>query len=157
MTQPWPAPVPLRARVWPVAALAILAVFFAAAALTVTLGRSGPSSSPTYTAAQRSAAKAQLCEQYKLAAHAMHIETTGPDSDIALARISMVNGALILETAASNPAIDSKYRDAAHALAISYQTMAAMGTKNMSTPEQWQSTVDNTNAKTEVMEGLCGD
>jgi len=157
MTQPWPAPpAPVRSRNWLTATLAAVAVVLAAAALLVALTRSGSTSGPTYTAAQKAEAKTQLCEQYLLAAHAMSIETA-PDGDVALARVSMANGALILETAARNPALETKYRDAARDLAHAYQTMAAKGTNGMSTPDQWQATVDDTNAKDRAMKGLCGD
>lgn len=157
MTQPWPAPpAPVRSRNWLTATLAAVAIVLAAAALIVALTRSGSGSTPTYTTAQKGEAKTQLCDQYLLAAHAMSIETL-PDGDIALARISMTNGALILDTAAADPALESKYRDAARALARSYQTMAAKGTHGMSTPDQWQAAVDDTNAKDRAMKDLCGD
>lgn len=144
------------ARKWPTIALAILVIALAAVALIMGLTRSRSGSNPTYSAAQKAEAKAQLCDQYLLAAHAMSIETL-PDGDIALARISMTNGALILDTAAAEPALESKYRDAARALARSYQTMAAKGTHGMSTPDQWQAAVDDTNVKDRVMKDLCGD
>ena len=86
----------------------------------------------------------------------MSIETA-PDGDVALARISMSNGALILEAAADSPALEDKYRDAARALAHSYEIMAAKGTHGMSTTEQWQAAVDDANAKDRAMNGLCGD
>lgn len=157
MTQPWPAPpAPVRSRNWLTVTLAAVALVLAAAALIVALTRSGSESGPTYTAAQKAEAKTKLCDQYLLAAHAMSIETA-PDGDVALARISMANGALILSTAAADPALESKYRDAARALARSYQTMAAKGTHGMSTTDQWQAAVDDTNAKTKVMKELCGD
>lgn len=155
-TQPWPAPPPhVRARTWPAAALGILTTLLAASALIVALARSGPSSSHTYTAAQKAEAKTELCERYKLSGQAMHIETSS--DDIALARLALSNGALMLERAAANPALDGKYRDAARALADSYQTQAAMGTTGMATREQYLATVDDTNAKDRAMQGLCGD
>jgi hypothetical protein len=156
MTQPWPAPpAPVRSRNWLTATLAALAVVLASAALIVALTRSGSGSSPTYTASQKAEAKTQLCERYKLAGHALNIETQ-PGNDVVLARISMINGGLILETAAADPALDPKYREAARALAQTYQTTAAIGTTGMSTPNQWQAAVDDTNAKDRVMQDLCG-
>lgn len=154
MTQPWPAPPPVRTRMWPIAAFAILAVILAFAALIVALNRPEANSGPTYTAAQKAEAKAQLCGQYRLAAEAMHIETSRPD-DTALARISLANGALILQSASANPALEPKYKDAAHALAVAYQTQAAMG--STASPEQYRNMGDELNAKDRVMRELCGD
>ncbi|MCV7087466.1 hypothetical protein [Mycolicibacter hiberniae] len=109
---------------------------------------------PTYTAAEKAAAGEKLCNQYKLAGRAAHVETRA-DGDTALARISMVNGALILETAASDPAIDSKYREAARELADSYRTMAASG--SIGGPDEYQDLINITNAKLSTMKSLCGD
>ncbi|CAJ1504337.1 hypothetical protein MU0083_003411 [[Mycobacterium] kokjensenii] len=138
--------------------LSSLALVLAAAALIVALSRSGAGAgdAPSYTAAQKAEAKAQLCDRYRLAGHALNIETQ-PGNDVVLARISMINGALILETAAADPALEEKYRDAARALAKTYQTTAAIGTMGMSTDEQWDAAVGDTNAKDRVMQGLCGD
>lgn len=156
MTQPWPAPpAPVRSRNWLTVTLAAVAVVLAAAALIVALTRSGSEPSPTYTAAQKAEAKAKLCERYKIAAQAMHIETS--TDDIALARVALSNGALMLDRAAADPALDANYRAAARALADSYQTQAAMGTTGMATRAQYLATVDDTNTKTGAMEGLCGD
>jgi len=157
MTQPWPAPpAPIRSRNWVAVTLAAVAVVLAAAALIVALTRSGSGSSPTYTAAQKAAAKKQLCDQYTLAARALNIETQ-PDGDIALARISMINGALILDMSAADPALDPKYRDAARALAKAYQTTAVIGTNGMATADQYRAAVDDSNAKNQVMQELCGE
>ncbi|MDQ2628237.1 MAG: hypothetical protein M3Y90_14735 [Actinomycetota bacterium] len=157
MTQPWPAPpAPVRSRNWLTGTLAAVAVVLAAAALIVALTRSGAESNPTYTTEQKAEAKTQLCDQYTLAARALNIETQ-PDGDIALARISMINGALILDTSAANPALDPKYREAARALANSYQTTAVIGTNGMATADQYRAAVDDSNAKNQVMQELCGE
>lgn len=153
MTQPWPAPpAPVRSRNWLTVTLAAVAVVLAAAALIVALTRSG--STPTYTAAEKAEAKTKLCDQYKLAAQAMHIETSKP-GDPALARVALTNGALILETASANPALEAKYSNAARALAATYQTQTAMGTT--APVEQYQKAGEDLNAKDRVMQGLCGD
>lgn len=68
---------------------------------------------PTYTAAQTAAAQRQLCDTYKLVAHAVPVDTNG--SDKALARITLTNAAAILDNAAADPALDAKHRDAARA------------------------------------------
>lgn len=136
--------------------LALLAVALATAALIVSIIRSEAGSSTDYTSAQRTAAKTQLCDRYKVAARAVSIETA-PNGDIAFARISMINAALVLDSAATDPALDSKYRDAARALAVTYQTTAAIGTKGMATTEGFREAVDDSNAKELVLKDLCGD
>lgn len=67
----------------------------------------------------------------------------------------MINGALILESAAADPALATNFRDAARALADSYQTMAATG--SLGDNEKYKATVDATNAKVGAMNDLCGD
>lgn len=153
MTNPWPVPQPIRARNWPATALAGLAVVLAATALIVALTRSGPAPRPNYTSAQKAEAKAQLCDRYRLAAQAMHIETSIPDSP-ALARVALTNGALILETAAANPALDAHDSSAARALATAYQTQTAISTTAPN--EQFQKMGEDLNVKDSVMHGICG-
>lgn len=157
-TPPWPTPQPARAYNWPSLVLGILTSGLATAALVVALTRPGAGSTPTYTAAQKDRSKTQLCERYKLASGAVYVET-GPqgDGDIALARISMTNGALILETAAVDPALDHKYRVAAEDLARAYQTTAALATKGMATSQQYEDAVEDSNSKRDVMEKLCAN
>lgn len=67
----------------------------------------------------------------------------------------MINGALILESAAAEPALATDFRDAARALADAYQTMAATG--SLGDNEKYKATVDATNAKVGAMNDLCGD
>lgn len=135
----------------------MLAALLAAAALVVAIvALSRVAATPTYSKAQRAEAQSRLCDRYKLAAQAVHLETTGPNGDVALARIANINGALILETAAANPALDVKLREAAQALATSYQTVTAMGTMGKSDP-QFLAAIDDSNAKYQVMRNLCGD
>jgi hypothetical protein len=137
--------------------LGVLAVLLASAALAVAIvALTRIDATPTYSATQRAEAQARLCDRYKLAAQAVHLETTQPDGDVALARIANTNGAMILATAASEPALDAKFRDAAQALATSYQTVTAMGTLGKSDP-QFVAAIDDSNAKYQVMRDLCGD
>lgn len=110
---------------------------------------------PRYTAAQQATAKKQLCESYKLAARAEHIETNLPDN-AALARISATNGALILKAAAADPALEGQYRDAAKALALSYETLVAVSSGKGSDDPQIQAAADDANAKDRILKGLCG-
>ena len=154
MTQPWPVPPPVRARNWPAIAIAVLALAVGVVALVLELTRSGAGSSPTYTAAERAEAKTNLCEQYKIASDASYIESNG--SDVALARISALNAATILEAAASNNALDPEYRSSALSLAASYQAMVAAGSNGSDDPH-FLSAVDDVNAKNHTMKGLCGD
>ncbi|MEO6794972.1 MAG: hypothetical protein ABI253_07745 [Mycobacterium sp.] len=157
MTPPWPIPPPVQPHRRPVVALTALTALLAVAALIVSvaaLNKSAGSATPAYTAAQKAAAETQLCDRYKLAGGAMHIATSAPDGDVAIARVSLTNGAVILETAAASPVLDSKYRDAARALATAYQTQLAMGLT--ATTEQYQSAMDDTNAKDRVMQDLFG-
>lgn len=153
---PWPAPPPAQPHRRPALALATLAALIAVAALIVgIMALTRPAPSPNYSGAQRSAAQAELCDTYKLASNAMHIATNTPDGDAAVARLSLTNGAPMLHAAASDPALDAKSRDAARALATAYQTQSAKGIT--ATPEQYQAAMADTNAKTLVMIGLCGD
>jgi len=134
------------------ALLSVAALIVAAIALTRT------ASSPHHTtAAQRASAQATLCERYKLAAHAMHIETSDPSGEAALARVALSNGALMLDVASQDPALDAEHRDAARALASSYQTTAALGTTGMASRDQYLASVEDMNAKDHVLLRLCGD
>lgn len=123
------------------------------AALAVALSRPTAPPTPTFTAAEQASGQAYLCERYKLAALAVRIATNIPDVDPGVARNSLTNGALILESAAANPAIDSKYRAGAQALAMAYQTQAAMG--NTATIDQYNVAIADTTTKTYAMQELC--
>ncbi|WP_235663910.1 hypothetical protein [Mycolicibacter terrae] len=125
-----------------------------AALIVAILALVRPSPGPAYTAAEKTAARKQLCVKYKLASRAAHIETA-PDGDTARARISMINGALMLETAAADPALAPKDRDAAPALAAAYQNMAATG--SLADAAKYQAAIETTNAKVGTMEELCGE
>ncbi|WP_241178718.1 hypothetical protein [Mycobacterium sp. P7213] len=122
----------------------------------ISLTRSADASAPHYTAAQQADAKKRLCDSYRLAAHAEHIETNTPDN-VALGRLSATNGALILETAAADPALDPKYRDAARALALTYQTLVAVATGKEGGDPELEAVVSETNANARAMQELCGD
>ncbi|PQM51286.1 MULTISPECIES: hypothetical protein [Mycolicibacter] len=153
---PWPAPSTARPNSRTAPGLAAIAALLAVAALIVGIvALTRPAPSPRYSDAQRNAAQAELCSTYKLASKAMNIATNVPDGDVAVARLSLTNGALMLLTAASDPALETKYRDAARALANAYQTQSAKGIT--ATSEQYQKAMADTNSKTLVMIGLCGD
>lgn len=122
----------------------------------ISLTRSADGSTPRYTAAQQADAKKRLCDSYKLAAHAEHIETNTPNNT-ALARLSATNGALILGTAAADPALDAEYRDAARALALTYQTLVAVSTGRGEGNPELEAAITDANTKDRVMIDLCGD
>lgn len=150
----WPAvpnTQPYRRSLPVVVALAAVTAITALGLAIMTLTRPP---GPSYTAAQRSAAQTYLCERFKLAALAVHIATNNPDNDAGVARNSLTNGALILEAAAEDPAIDTPYRDSARALATAYQTQAAMG--NTATVDQYHVAMEDTTTKTYAMQGICG-
>lgn len=156
---PWPTPPAAPSPRRSTAIFAALAALLSVAALIVaiiSLTRSADASSPHYTAAQQADAKKRLCDSYKLAAHAEHIETNTPNN-VALGRLSATNGALILETAAADPALDPKYRDAARALALTYQTLVAVATGKDGGDPELEAVITETNANARAMQELCGD
>ncbi|ORV69041.1 hypothetical protein AWC09_13765 [Mycolicibacter hiberniae] len=106
-----------------------------------------------HTEQQRIAAKAHLCETYSLAADAEHVETNGDDP--ALARISLVNGAGMLESATSDPALEAEYGAAAKALAQSYRAMAA-GASLGSEDSVYKSALKAVIAQESVLKLFCG-
>jgi hypothetical protein len=122
----------------------------------ISLTRTADGSTPHYTAAQQADAARRLCDSYRLAAHAEHVETNTPNN-VALARLSATNGALILETAATDPALDAEYRDAARALALSYQTLVAVSTGRQGDDPELGAVINDANAKDRIMIELCGD
>lgn len=157
MTPPWPAPssqrVP-RSRFVALALGLIVNTALSVGALILWSTRPTPAAPDAPTAAQREAASKQLCDRYRLAANAAHAETSG--GDVALSRIALTNGAAILQTAAANPALDAKHRDAALELATAYEDVAAMSTNRAPDDPELQKAVDDSNAKDGVIKGLCG-
>lgn len=113
----------------------------------------GPAVSP-YTAAEIADAQGQLRGTYKLAAHAVQIDTAGTDK--ALARIAATNGVLMLETATVNPALDANHRDAARALESAYQTVTVKSSYDVATDADFQAALDGVIAKDVVMKKVCG-
>lgn len=163
----YPPPPPKRSQFWPAIVvgtfvIAVAATIVAVVALVVATNRppaSGPTpttSSPTYGAAEVSAAHQKLCDAYKLAARAVQIETNGENP--ALAGIATVNGALILEHALSTtPAIAVGDRTAAVALAEAYSNaQATAATVRQRDDPLWQSTIGDVNAKDIAMKMVCG-
>ncbi len=141
--------------------LAAIAVVLAAVALIAVFTHATHTASPataavpTYTPAETAAAKRQLCVTYRLAARDVEVDTGG--NDRALARIATTNGAVMLDNAAANLALDAKHRDAARALAASYGTLTAMGSNVVATDSQYQAALDDITAKDAVMKSLCAN
>ncbi|MEB3020136.1 hypothetical protein [[Mycobacterium] crassicus] len=110
----------------------------------------------SYTVAQQADAKKRLCSSYELAAYSEHVETNTPNN-VALARLSATNDAVILETAATDPALDVQYRDAARALALAYQNLVAVSTGRGEGDPELEAAIADANAKDRVLIDLCGD
>ncbi len=140
--------------------LAAIAVVLAAVALTVTLGHSTntasstTSTAPANTAAETAAAQLRLCDSYKLVARAVQVDTNG--SDKTLARTATINAAVMLESAAADPALDGQHRDAARALAMAYLTATAKATNGVASDAEWQAALDDIIAKDTAMKKVCG-
>ncbi|ORB93563.1 hypothetical protein B4U45_02155 [Mycobacterium persicum] len=163
-TPPFPTYPPARPRTWPAVALSVVAALLGAAALIVALTRpttggttAGPATSaPTYTAAEVAAAHQKVCDVYKLAARAVQIQTNRDDP--ALANISTVNGAVMLQQAVSAaPALARGDRIAALALADAYSNSTAVASfaRGRDDPA-WRTASDDVIAKDAQMKALCG-
>src|ERR1700744_2814055 len=82
--------------------------------------------------------------------------TPEPVAAKALAGIATTNGALMLETVASNPALDANHRDAAQALESAYLAVRATSRFGVATDSDFQAALDNILAKDAAMEKVCG-
>lgn len=154
------APAPTSSpTMWPAIALAAIASVLAIVALVVCLTRPAFSATRTtshrYSGAETATAQRQLCDSYKLAARAVEVDTGG--NDRALARIATTNGAVMLDNAAANPALNLKDREAALALAAAYGTLTAMSNNVVATDSQYQVALDDITAKNAVMKSMCAD
>ncbi|WP_142282203.1 hypothetical protein [Mycobacterium sp. IEC1808] len=109
--------------------------------------------SPTFTPDQVASAKKELCSAYQLAAHSVNVDTHA--SDAAIARVSLVNGAGLLDAAAANPALSASDRDAARALASAYRTSNAVSSGTDPASPQYQRTIDEVNRLDDVMAAIC--
>nr|WP_083185288.1 hypothetical protein [Mycobacterium malmoense] len=146
-------------RPWLAIALALTAIV-AVAALVLALIRpaaSGPSTitkTPTYSAAEVAAAQQRLCQIYKLAAKAVQVDTNA--SDPALGRVALTNSAVMLNDAATDPALDDGYRSAARDLASAYLVDTAKSSSGAASDADFRAAVDNVNAKDAIMKKVCG-
>ena len=85
----------------------------------------------------------------------MRTETYVPDNT-ALSRISETNGAVMLQMAAADPALESQYRDSAISLAAALVNETALGSSGKDDP-RFQSAVEETNTQADRLKSLCGD
>nr|WP_231964326.1 hypothetical protein [Mycobacterium sp. E2699] len=108
---------------------------------------------PTFTPDQVASAKKNLCAVYQLAARSVHFDTNV--SDKALARISLVNGAGLLDAAAINPALSANDRDAARALASAYRTSNAVSSDTDASSPLYQMTLDEITKTDAAMAAIC--
>ncbi|MCV7396851.1 hypothetical protein H5P32_20025 [Mycobacterium paraseoulense] len=150
-------PVP-RSRPWLAIAVVLTAGLAIAALILARTRPRAPSSStatttPTHAPADVAAAQQQLCDMYQLAAKAVQVDTAGTHK--ALARIATTNGALMLDMAASNPALDANHRDAARALEAACLTMTAKSSYGAATEAAFQSAIDDAIAKDAAMKKVC--
>jgi hypothetical protein len=109
--------------------------------------------SPTFTPDQVASAKKELCTAYQLASRSVHFDTNA--SDKALARISLVNGAGLLDAAATNPALAANDRDAARALASAYRTSNAVSSDTDVSSPLYQMTLDDITKTDAAMAAIC--
>lgn len=131
------------------ASLGIASMILAIVALTRT------PASTTYSAPQSTAAKTELCDRFKPAMEAIHIETNGLDAG--LGRIALVNGALVLNSVTSNPALESTYRDAADAVVQAYENLVVESSSGRAGDSRFDSAVGAANSKELALKELCGD
>jgi hypothetical protein len=136
------------------AALAVASLVLALTRPTAS-ERTPAATASTPAPAEVSAARRQLCDTYKLVARAVDVDTGGQDR--ALARIATTNGAVMLDNAAANPALEAKPRDAARALAAAYGTLTAVGSNVVATDAQYQAALDDITAKDAVMKSVCAN
>lgn len=152
----WPAPPNTQPRRRSALVLAALGALLGTASMILAIvAFTRPPASPTYSAAQRTAAKTDLCGRFKPAMDAVHIETNGPDAG--LGRTALVNGALILEDAASNPALNPNLRDAAKAVVLAYENLVVESSLSSVGKSPFDTAVDTVNAKERALKDLCGD
>lgn len=147
-----------RSRPWLAVAVALTAAIAIAALIMASTRSTSPSApttttAPTHSQAEIAGAKQQLCDMYQLAAKAVQVDTAGTDK--ALARIATTNGALMLDVAASNPALDANYREPARALEAAYLTVTAKSSYGVASEADFQSALDNVIAKDAAMKKVC--
>ena len=139
-----------------IAVAALVVGIIALARPTSSSGGKAPTAaapSPTFTPDQVAEAKKELCAAYQLAARSVDFDTHV--SDRALARISLVNGAGLLDAAAENPALSANDRDAARALASAYRTSNAVSSDTDASSPLYQTTLSEITRSNAAMAAIC--
>ncbi len=154
-----------RSRLWLAIALVVIGLIAVASLVVSLVDLSRPTSSgtgeasnpsapsPKFTPEQIASAKKELCSAYQLAAHSVDVDTHS--SNTALARVSLANGAGMLDSAAANPALSDNDRDAARALASAYRTSNAVSSDTDALSPLYQRTVDDINRADDAMAAIC--
>lgn len=160
----WPAmtfpPSSRQQKIWPVTALAAVAVVLAAVALVMALKRpvdTRPSqvaaAPPTFSVGESSSAAKQLCDTYNLAARAVGVDTNG--NNPALARIALTNAAAMIDSVDGSPALAANFRDAARNLAVAYRTLTAKSSSDAFSEAEYRAALDDVSAKNSAMKKIC--
>lgn len=134
----------------------MFAVVLAIAALIVAIvAFTHKATTLSYPVTQRADAKTEPCDRYKPAMDAVHIETNA--TDVGLARIAVVNGALILAGATANPASDPDYRDAARAVVKGYEDLVVESSRGRTGDPRFDSVLNAVTTKGCAQKELRGD
>lgn len=116
-------------------------------------GSANATNAPTTRPGQAAIAKKELCSTYEVAARSVTSDTNSGDR--ALARISLVNAAGMLDAAAANPALSADDRDAARTLASAYRTSNAVSSVTDGGSPLYQSTLDDAARAANAMAAIC--
>lgn len=154
-TPPWPAP-PARPRTWPAYAISAVAVVLAVVALFArpAAPAAPPAPSPTHSVADTSAAERRMCDAYRLAASEVTADSRS-GAEMAIARIATTNAAVLLDVAASDPALDPKLSDAARALSAAYAKVTASSSGAVATDQQYQEAMADSATKAGALRDMC--
>lgn len=153
-TPPWPAP-PARTRTWPAYVLGIIAVVLAAVTLfTRPAAPASPPASAPHSASDISAAERRMCDAYRLAASEVAADTRN-GAEMVIARLATTNAAVLLDVAASDPALDPKLSDAGRALSAAYAKVTASSSGGVATDQQYQEAIADSAAKAATLRDMC--
>lgn len=108
---------------------------------------------PTVRPGQAAIAKKELCSTYEVAARSVTADTNSGDR--ALARISLVNAAGMLDAVAANPALSADDREAARTLASTYRTSNAVSSVTDAESPLYQTTLDDAARAANAMAAVC--
>lgn len=107
----------------------------------------------TVRVGQAAIAKKELCSIYEIAARSVTADTNSGDR--ALARISLVNAAGMLDAAAANPTLSADDRETARTLASAYRTSNAVSSVTGAESPLYQSTLDDAARAANAMAAIC--